>query len=337
MEIPKGPSIAELIDKHHEDTQEGPRPHLGASLLGHPCDRFLWLSFRWAVIEKFPGRILRLFRRGQMEEATIVKDLEAIGLEIHSTGGEQSRVDFGSHVSGSVDGIIESGVPEAPKSRHILECKTHGSKSFNGLQSKGLKSAKPMHWCQMQLYMHGTKIDRGLYYAINKDTDEIYTERVHYDKQAAQMLVDRGHRIALAERMPEPLSADPSWYQCNWCPCWDLCFGTRTTKEVNCRTCAHVTPTPEGTWTCARGGNCEIPLEIQRTGCPCHVIHPDLVPWEWQGGTEDGMAAYYVINGSSYAVGEPDANVYSSKELLGIAEAGVSPMDPQVAEEEIPF
>jgi len=145
MEIPKGPSIAELIDEYHQEHREGPRPHLGASLLGHPCDRFLWLSFRWAVIEQFPGRILRLFRRGQMEEAVIVKDLESIGLEIHSTGGEQSRVDFGSHVSGSVDGIIESGVPEAPKSRHILECKTHGAKSFNGLQSKGLKSAKPMH------------------------------------------------------------------------------------------------------------------------------------------------------------------------------------------------
>jgi hypothetical protein len=49
------------------------------------------------------------------------------------------------------------------------------------------------------------------------------------------------------------------------------------------------------------------------------VIHPDLVPWEWIGGTEDGLCANYVINGVKYAVGEPDANVYSSKELLKIS------------------
>ena len=64
-------SIENLIDQAHENRQEKPRPHMGCSILGHPCDRYLWLSFRWAVIEKFKGRILRLFRRGQLEENTI--------------------------------------------------------------------------------------------------------------------------------------------------------------------------------------------------------------------------------------------------------------------------
>ena len=70
MKIPEpNISIANLIDKKAEEGQEAPRAHLGASLLGHPCDRYLWLMFRWAVIEKFDGRILRLFQRGQREEA----------------------------------------------------------------------------------------------------------------------------------------------------------------------------------------------------------------------------------------------------------------------------
>ena len=61
----------ELPNKIAEDyfatfTQEPPRPHMGVSEIGHPLRRVV-VSFRWAVIETFPGRILSLFRRGQME------------------------------------------------------------------------------------------------------------------------------------------------------------------------------------------------------------------------------------------------------------------------------
>ena len=146
--------IQSRIDKWHEEHREPPRAHLGLSLLGHPCDRWIWLSFRWAVIERFSGRMLRLFRRGHLEEETIVRDLRAAGVVIHSTDAEdgQSRVDFGCHVSGSVDGIIESGVPGAEKTRHVAEFKTHSLKSFRELQSKGVKEAKRRHWWQMQGY-----------------------------------------------------------------------------------------------------------------------------------------------------------------------------------------
>ena len=94
-EIPESiHTVAAKIDEWHEEHQEGPRPHMGASLLGHPCDRWLWLTFRWAVVEKFNGRMLRLFRRGQREEELIVSDLRAAGMEVHSTGAEQARVDL---------------------------------------------------------------------------------------------------------------------------------------------------------------------------------------------------------------------------------------------------
>ena len=56
--------IVAAIDRAHEAKQDGPRQHLGCSVIGHHCERWLWLSFRWAVIEKHSGRLLRLFRRG---------------------------------------------------------------------------------------------------------------------------------------------------------------------------------------------------------------------------------------------------------------------------------
>ena len=111
--LPELNKTIEAIDAYHEASQGKPRPHMGCSTLGHACDRWLWLSFRWAVVEPFKGRILRLFRRGQNEEATVVADLKAIGMDIQHTGADQSRVDFGCHVSGSVDGVIASGMIES--------------------------------------------------------------------------------------------------------------------------------------------------------------------------------------------------------------------------------
>ena len=173
MKIPEAKhTIAALIDAAHEKRREEHeqafRPHMGASTLGEKCDRKLWLAFRWAVREQFPGRILRVFRRGNREEETVVEDLRAIGMKVRATGGEQTRVKFGSHVSGSIDGIITSGVPDAPKKAHVLEIKTHSKKSWEAVEKDGVEKSQPKHWVQMQVYMHGTGIDRALYVAVCK-------------------------------------------------------------------------------------------------------------------------------------------------------------------------
>jgi hypothetical protein len=318
-------SIQALIDAQHETRAEPPRPHMGCSQLGHPCDRWLWLSFRWAVQPKFPGRILRVFRRGQMEENTIISDLRAIGIDVRGT---QTRVDFGCHVSGSLDGIAEHGVPEAKKTRHVLEFKTHSLKSFNDLEKQGLAMSKPEHYVQMQLYMHGTKIDRGLYLAVCKDDDRIYTERVQYYKGVAEKAVERGHRLALAERMPPPISTDPSWYQCRFCDAHSFCHDTRLTQHANCRTCAHSTPKPDSTWRCERHQSDGIPSKFQAEGCASHVLHPDLVPWP-MGESDTDWVAVYMVGDKPVKNGEGH---YASSELIANAEACASGVRDEFAQ-----
>lgn len=305
-------SIAAIIDAEYERRQEPPRPHLGASLLGHPCDRWLWLSFRWAVVEKFEGRTLRLFKRGQDEEARIIADLAMVGITVR---GEQDRVDFGNHVSGSCDGVIHRGVPGAEKTEHVVEMKTHNKKSFDDLVKNGVQKSKPQHWCQMQVYMRGLGLKRALYYAVCKDDDRIYTERVQFDAAAAKSLVERGHCIVSSDTMPDPLSTDPSWYQCKWCPAHSFCHERRMTQEVNCRTCAHVTAEPEGDWSCARWENRGIPVEYQREGCGSHVLHPDMVPWP-RKPSGSPYEAVYDIHGVDVRNGEGDEHVFSSQELI---------------------
>jgi hypothetical protein len=302
-------TITNLIDQYHKSQSEKPRPHLGCSTLGHPCDRWLWLSFRWAVVEEFEGRILRLFRRGHNEEAIIVRDLRNVGIDIRSS---QARVNFGSHVSGSLDGIIESGVPESPKKRHVAEFKTHSKKSFDDLAKNGVEKSKPMHYVQMQVYMHGTSIDRALYVGVCKDDDRLHIERVRYDPDVATKAVERGQRIALADRIPPPISTDPTWYQCRFCPAHSFCHKAEPTKFANCRTCAHSTALADSTWRCERHDADNIPVDFQHTGCDDHIIHPDLVPWPMIP-SEDGHSVMWKIGDR---VIENSATAYKSREIL---------------------
>lgn len=303
-------SIQALIDKHHETKESEPRGHMGASQLGHPCDRWLWLNFRWVINQKFPGRILRLFRRGHLEEATIIQDLRAIGVDVR---GAQTAVNFGSHVSGSADAVAVSGVPESPRKPHVLEFKTTSKKAFDDLAKQGVEKSKFEHFIQMQVYMLGLGVDRALYIAICKDDDRMYTERVRLDKALAEKYIARGQRIALDDRMPPPLSTDPSWYQCKFCPAYNFCHSGELPKAFSCRTCAHSTAKDDSTWRCEKHQADGIPIEFQRKGCDQGTIHPDIVPWKYTA--ERDYVIWHTPDGD-IAQGNPDANIYSASEVL---------------------
>jgi hypothetical protein len=313
-------TIAAAIDAAHEAKRashsECFRPHMGASTLGEKCDRKLWLAFRWAVRENFPGRILRVFRRGHNEEAQVVADLQAIGMKVRATGAAQTRVDFGSHVSGSIDGIITAGVPDAPKKAHVLEIKTHSKKSFDALEQRGVEAAHPKHFAQVQTYMLGTGVDRALYVAVCKDDDRIYTERVELDKERAEKIVERGKRLATQDEIPPPISTDPTWYECKWCSAHDLCHGSKLTKEVNCRTCAHSTAEADSTWTCARHGGNAMPTDWMREAHDCHALHEHLAPWPIT--YDDAGDAVHVIDGT-------EVRGFASTELVANPKACVDP------------
>ena len=307
-EIP-GPlnTLANLIDEAHEARPSRPRGHMGASMLGHHCDRWLWLNFRWAIQEGFPGRILRLFRRGHKEEDWVISDLRAIGVHVYDT---QRSVIFGCHVSGSLDGVVKN-LPTAPKKTAILEIKTHSKKSFDDLVKNGVEKSKFTHFVQMNTYMAGTNINRALYYAVCKDDDRIYTEWLHHSPEVSDKYIARGKMLALAERLPPPVSTDPTWYQCKMCAAHAFCHEKEPVKHANCRTCCHVTPKDDGTFFCEVWKDV-IPEDHQHTGCDNHVIHPDLVPWSFEG-SDDGLHVTWDIDGIKVLNG-PDG--YKSREIV---------------------
>jgi CRISPR/Cas system-associated exonuclease Cas4 (RecB family) len=295
------------------------RPHLGASLIGHECDRYLWLTFRWAALPKFEGRMLRLFNTGVREEARIHEELRGIGVDLHieDNGKQIACRDASGHFGGSVDGVGR-GFPEAPKTWAVLECKTHNASSFKSLKDKGVKDAKPRHYAQMQVYMGLMELERALYYAVNKDTDEVYTEWVHYDQATFDKLQERATRIIEATEPPQRLSDDPAHWQCKNCDFYELCHQGRVALP-NCRSCCHASPVEKGRWHCVHHNNL-LDDATQKAGCDSHLFIPALVPF---GEAVDGGVGYveykHKETGKTFKNGPGH---YSSKELSA-AVAGI--------------
>ena len=263
---------------YEADASDGFRSHLGASLIGKACERALWYDFRWTTKARFEGRVLRLFETGNREEERLVRNLRRTGatvLEVDPETGRQFRVQaHGGHFGGSLDGVALH-LLEAPKAWHVLEFKTHSNKSFTDLVAKKVRESKPQHFAQMQIYMNLMGMNRAMYLAVNKDTDDLYVQRVEADVAYTEQLLEKARRIIFAPTPLPRISEEPSWYQCRLCDHADVCHGSRA-AEVNCRTCLHSSPV-EGGWHCDRH---QKPLsEVdQRTGCEQHLYLPPLVP-----------------------------------------------------------
>lgn len=333
--------------REDQEAAQPPRQYLGASIIGHACERYLWLTFRLVSRERFDGRMLRLFDRGQREEATFVAELRGIGCQVHDVdaNGQQFGVEaHGGHFRGHMDGVV-LGLPEAPATWHVLEFKTHSAKSFKDLQAKGVMAAKPMHYAQMQTYMHLTGMQRALYLAVNKDNDEIYQERIEHHADHAQALIDRAERVIYAPEPPPLLSNDPAWFECKWCHFHGHCHGTAA-PAVNCRTCAHSTPERDGTWACERHGH-SLNFSAQQAGCQDHRHFPQLLA-NWAELTDANAEANWVkyrntLTGHAFANAEGGANDYSSAAITAcedkarIGELILSPASMPILESEIPF
>jgi CRISPR/Cas system-associated exonuclease Cas4 (RecB family) len=276
---PQHATVPAIFAWHESRADDGLRAHLGASLIGHPCERYVWQSFRWIESQRFDGRMLRLFNRGKREEAPVVEELRGIGCEVHADDGTgQYRVSaHGGHFGGSLDGVLR-GLPEAPRTWHLLEIKTHSAKSFADLRKQGVRASKPQHFDQMQAYMHLAELPRALYFAVNKDTDELHVERIEHDKAHGEALLTKARRLIEADAPPPRINGDPAWWICKGCQFREQCHGTAA-PLVNCRTCLHATPVLDGEageWTCAHYGE-PCSEGLQREGCSQHRYIPVLL------------------------------------------------------------
>lgn len=311
--------------KKKGDSEER-RRYLGASAIGHHCDRKLWYDFRHCTDEDFSGRLYRLFNRGHREEATFVEELRAIGCEVHETdenGQQFGVVSVDGHFRGHTDGAAV-GIPDAPKTWHLLEFKTSSAKEFKKLEKDGVEKAKPVHYAQMQVYMYLTGLTRALYLVVNKDNDELYGERIEQDKGVGEGLIKKASRIIYASRPPERCTDRPDTFACKFCSAKSLCWNNSGSdsavdiKELSCRQCAHSTPNKEGSWTCEKTGG-----EANEV-CDHMVFIPELINFaEPTNFFEDhGIIEFTTESGNVFYHGplnsSRDTKIHTAKDLINL-------------------
>ena len=249
--------IGKLIDFTCEEKYaDGPRTHLGASLIGHSCSRYLWYTFRWVFHKKHNGRMQRLFNRGHKEEERIVEWLRDGGFEVREfdEDGNQFRIsDCGGHFGGSTDGEVKLPGQLANEFDYhnwlLLEMKTYNDASFRRLEKNGMVREKPQHNSQMCTYGVKKGYKYGLYVAINKNTDAIYIEIVELDKEHGLECLSRAEEIINTALPPQKLSQSPTHFKCTYCDFFGVCHGDKL-PDINCRSCKHAEPMDNKEWKC---------------------------------------------------------------------------------------
>lgn len=281
---------------------------ISASTLGKTCDRELFYSLRWVSDpEIFDGRKLRIFERGNIEEDRIVADLKRAGLNVQEVGmdGKQWRFALArGFVRGKADGKI-TGVLEAPKATHVLEIKSAKAADWRGVKKHGLRKHKPDHWHQLHSGMVGLGIDRGLYIMVNKDTEEILTERLRIDHEEAARQEARALAIVDAHDAPSRAADKPDSFVCRFCKHKSVCHDAGPVRR-HCRTCLHFTFTSDGNGHCDRFGEPKRP-STQQAGkdCPAHLYLPTLVPGDQiDADPANETVTYQMADGSVWVDGE---------------------------------
>lgn len=268
-----GKLIMEASDAYEGEKDEF-RSHLGGSMIGRECARELYYNFRWAKAPKFPGRMIRLFNRGHLEEPRLVALMMMLGCEVwsHDENGNQFKVSYyGGHFGSAIDAVV-GGCQEFPDIPVLGEFKTHNDKSFKKLAGSnwkdyldyvanpylpavefdgaGVKIAKFEHYIQMILYMGYFNLTHAIYLAVNKDNDLLYGEIIEFDQAIYDMYVNRAGKIVFMNSgIPPRISENSGFWKCRFCAFKPICHQGEA-PAVNCRTCAASCAVETGEWQC---------------------------------------------------------------------------------------
>ena len=247
----------------------GHREHLGASIIGHVCSRYLFNTFRWVKHTKHSGRMQRLWNRGHKEEARFIEWLRGIGFEVRdlTPDGNQQRIKaVMGHFGGSLDGQATPPAKYNIFEEMLLEFKTQGTGSgFEKLKSEGVQKTKPQHYAQMCTYGKYYKIRYALYCCINKNDDDLHIEIVALNWQVAEQLETKADDIIRATIPPEKFAFSEAVFECKYCDFVGLCHRGEQ-AEKNCRSCINSVAIGESKWYCKLYNN-TIPEDFIAKGC----------------------------------------------------------------------
>ena len=206
-------------------TVTNPRGYIGCSVIGHECDRYIWLNKYGKLTYEIPFRLGRIFERGNLEEERIFSSLKKLScVELLST-----QLSFASSIlQGSCDGVIK----DKQGNQYILELKTMNDGNFKRLKKYGLSKSNATYWSQCQAYMHLAiellllDFKGVLFLAVNKNDESMYEEFIEYDPMFGEGLVAKAKRIGQLNEIPDGIfSTEKKPQACFTCSFHKHCYG----------------------------------------------------------------------------------------------------------------
>jgi hypothetical protein len=231
------PTLA-AIDREIErrKTFEPRRTYLGASQIGHACERFLWYSIRPDVPRlPFDAASLKRFEDGHRGEAVMAERLRMVpGIQLwtvdDATGGQIGGKLFEGRFGWHVDGVIR-GLIQAPKTPHVWEHKQTGQKKFDEfrklkrtLDDKSVLAAwDSVYHAQAQVYMLLLDLDRHYLTVATPGGREYDSCRTELNRPMAEAQLEKARRIIEAASPPARISERPEFWKCKMCDYCDVC------------------------------------------------------------------------------------------------------------------
>jgi len=207
-------SIVDMIEAKRAG-ENIPRQHLGLSEIGHKCPRWLWYAHHNTPSKPIEGRIIRLFRTGNIIEDAIISDLESIGIEVTDRQREVEIVNGDIVLKGHIDGIING---------QLLEIKSAAEKYFKQLLKVGYEKWNPKYKAQAHVYMVLCELTECIVIVENKNDSTLYIETLKLDRDYVTKLLIDVFAAITSQQPPERICPDASWYKSKFCKYQDVCF-----------------------------------------------------------------------------------------------------------------
>lgn len=211
------------------------RQYLGASAIGHECERSIQFEYAGAPREKdFSPTTLRKFDLGHMGEEISRAWFTDAGFHLtqrnQRTGALYAFSQLDGRFRGHPDGVFIGG-PAVMSYPALWECKSVGGKTAREIERHGLKKSRPGYYAQVAIYQAylGLADNPAIFTVNNLDTGEQLHLTIEFDGEEAQRMSDRAVRIVKAteahELLPRPFS-DETHFVCRMCAfakrCWEL-------------------------------------------------------------------------------------------------------------------
>lgn len=246
--LPKIPRLAPNITKrihaaavkNHERTE--PKVTISMGALGG-CERNLWAELHGVPDERPPdGRTCVLFDMGHSVEELVVQLLKDADYEVEDvdpeTGNQFELWGLDKRLHGFTDGKIKiNGTWRLLEIKSASSRKPRDSKDkpgqFEMCVSLGYEKWNPKYAAQIQGYMGFSGLEDSVCIIKNKNTSELYVEKVRFDPDKFSALLDKAVRILEAEEiLPRPAEGKSQYCSfCKWCPhnqwCWSATAGVK--------------------------------------------------------------------------------------------------------------